>query len=96
LLNYLYGLTGIRLERCLLWVALGQIPGLFFYVFIGTLGQFGVQMVHGTRHLPFAHDYLLWGGGFLLTITTTVLLGLLSRRIMREVEAESADSVRKD
>ena len=27
LLNYLYGLTRVRLSRCLLWVALGQSPG---------------------------------------------------------------------
>ncbi len=88
LLNYLYGLTGMKLRKCLPWIAAGQIPGLFLYVFIGTLGQFGVQMAHGTRHLPFIHDYVVWGGGFAITVITTLLLGLLSRRIMREVEAE--------
>jgi uncharacterized membrane protein YdjX (TVP38/TMEM64 family) len=88
LLNYLYGLTGMKLRKCLPWIAVGQIPGLFLYVFVGTLGQFGVQMAHGTRRLPFTHDYLIWGGGFVVTVVTTLLLGLLSRKIMREAEAE--------
>src|ERR1700751_237375 len=90
LLNYLYGLTQVRLSRCLLWVALGQGPGLFLYAFIGTLGQFGVDMARGTRK-PDLHDYLLWGTGFIVTIVTTYLLGRLARRIMGEAESEMSD-----
>lgn len=90
LLNYLYGLTRVRLSRCLVWVALGQSPGLFLYAFIGTLGQFGVDMARGTRN-PDLHDYLLWGSGFVVTIMTTCLLGRLARRIMGEVESEMSD-----
>jgi uncharacterized membrane protein YdjX (TVP38/TMEM64 family) len=87
LLNYLYGLTRVDLKKCLLWIALGQMPGLFFYSFIGTLGQFGIEMARGNRH-PIVHDYLVWGAGFVLTILTTYLLGRLARRIMDEVESE--------
>jgi uncharacterized membrane protein YdjX (TVP38/TMEM64 family) len=90
LLNYLYGLTRVRLSRCLLWVALGQTPGLFLYAFIGTLGQFGVDMARGTRRSDL-HDYLLWGTGFFVTIVTTYLLGRLARRIMGEAESEMSD-----
>jgi len=39
LLNYLYGLTRIRFRTCMLWVAIGQAPGLFLYAYVGTLGQ---------------------------------------------------------
>ena len=87
LLNYLYGLTRVPLSRCLCWVAMGQTPGLFLYVFIGTLGQFGIEMARGTKQ-PALHDYVVWGGGFILTICTTYLLGRLARRILTEVEAE--------
>ena len=90
LLNYLYGLTGVRLSRCLLWVALGQVPGLFLYAFIGTLGQFGVEMARGIR-TPSPRDYLLWGSGFIFTIVTTWMLGMVARRIMGEVESEIRD-----
>jgi len=90
LLNYLYGLTRVRQGKCLLWVALGQTPGLFLYSFIGTLGQFGVDMARGTRK-PDMHDYLLWGTGFVVTIGTTFLLGRLARKILGEVETEMSD-----
>jgi uncharacterized membrane protein YdjX (TVP38/TMEM64 family) len=90
LLNYLYGLTRVRLSRCLFWVALGQTPGLFLYTFIGTLGQFGVEVVRGMRR-PSPHDYMLWGGGFIATILTTWMLGMVARRIMGEVESEIRD-----
>jgi uncharacterized membrane protein YdjX (TVP38/TMEM64 family) len=90
LLNYLYGLTRVRLSRCLLWVALGQSPGLFLYAFVGTLGQFGVDMARGTRR-PDLHDYLLWGTGFIVTIATTFMLGRLARRIMGEADAEMSE-----
>jgi uncharacterized membrane protein YdjX (TVP38/TMEM64 family) len=87
LLNYLYGLTRVPIGRCLFWIALGQAPGLFLYVYIGTLGQFGVEMARGLKR-PLPHDYLLWGGGFVLTIGTTWLLARLARRIMREVDID--------
>ena len=90
LLNYLYGLTRVRLSRCLFWVALGQTPGLFLYALIGTLGQFGVEVVRGMRR-PSPHDYMLWGGGFIATILTTWMLGMVARRIMGEVESEIRD-----
>jgi uncharacterized membrane protein YdjX (TVP38/TMEM64 family) len=90
LLNYLYGLTRVRLGQCLLWVALGQTPGLFLYAFIGTLGQFGVDVARGTRR-PDTHDYLLWGTGFIVTTVTTYFLGRLARKIMDEVETEISD-----
>jgi uncharacterized membrane protein YdjX (TVP38/TMEM64 family) len=90
LLNYLYGLTRVRLGRCVFWIALGQIPGLFLYAFIGTLGQFGVDMARGTRR-PDLHDYLLWGTGFIVTIATTFLLGRLAHRILGEAKSEMSD-----
>src|ERR1051325_478154 len=39
LLNYLYGLTRIRFRPCILWVAIGQAPGLFLYAYVGTLDR---------------------------------------------------------
>ena len=35
LLNYLYGLTRVPVRTCVLWIALGQIPGMFLYAFLG-------------------------------------------------------------
>ena len=47
LMNYLYGLTRIRFRTCMLWVAIGQAPGLFLYAYLGTLGQLGLNLVRG-------------------------------------------------
>jgi len=91
LLNYLYSLTRVPIGRCLLWIALGQTPGLFLYTFVGTLGQFGVEMARGLKR-PVPNDYLLWGGGFILTMGTTWLLARLAKRIMREVGADMDDT----
>jgi uncharacterized membrane protein YdjX (TVP38/TMEM64 family) len=91
LLNYVYGLSRVRLSRCLLWIAIGQTPGRFLYAFIGTLGQFGIETVRGTRR-PFPHDYFVWGSGFVVTLLTIWLLGRLAKRILNEIESEMAGS----
>src|SRR5436190_18480338 len=62
LLNYLYGLTRIRFRICILWIAIGQAPGLFLYSYIGTLGQLGLNLLRGQTH-PKPVEYVIWGGG---------------------------------
>jgi uncharacterized membrane protein YdjX (TVP38/TMEM64 family) len=47
LMNYLYGLARIRLRTCLLWIAVGQAPGLFLYAYLGGLGQLGLRIARG-------------------------------------------------
>jgi uncharacterized membrane protein YdjX (TVP38/TMEM64 family) len=86
LLNYLYGITRIRFGPCLLWIALGQAPGLFLYAYLGTLAQFGIRHARdGTR--PEALETLLWIGGLLFTALVTVLLARLAMRLLAEVGA---------
>lgn len=88
LLNYLYGLTTIRFRTCMLWVAIGQAPGLFLYAYLGTLGQLGLNLVRG-KSQPRGIEYLLWGGGLLTSIIILVLLGRIALRLLQEAE-ESA------
>src|ERR1700694_2424255 len=57
LLNYLYGLTRIRFRTCMLWVAIGQAPGLFLYTYLGTLGQLGLNLLRGRTH-PRTIEYI--------------------------------------
>src|SRR5881296_2704613 len=63
LMNYLYGLTRIRFRTCMIWIAIGQAPGLFLYAYLGTLGQLGLRLVRGKTH-PHPAEYFLWLGGF--------------------------------
>ncbi len=85
LLNYLYGLTQIRFRTCMLWVAVGQAPGLFFYAYLGTLGQLGLNLVRGKSH-PRGVEYLVWGGGLFTSIIILVMLGRIALRLLQEAE----------
>jgi len=85
LLNYLYGLTTIKFRTCILWVAIGQAPGLFLYAYVGTLGQLGLNLMVGKTHPKFV-EYLTWGGGLVVAATILVLLGRISLRILQGVD----------
>lgn len=85
LLNYLYGLTRIRFRTCILWVAIGQAPGLFLYAYLGTLGQLGLNLVRGKSH-PRPIEYLIWGGGLLFSVVILMMLGRIALRLLREAE----------
>src|SRR5207244_13227156 len=70
LLNYFYGLTRIRFSTYMLWAAIGRIPGLFLYAYVGTLGQLGLRIMRG-KSQPLMVEYWTWGGAFL---TSALLL----------------------
>lgn len=85
LINYLYGITRIRFWECMLWVAVGQAPGLFLYVYLGTLAQLGIKLWSGENN-PAMIEYFKWGGGLLLTVVVTTALGRLALKMLREIE----------
>jgi uncharacterized membrane protein YdjX (TVP38/TMEM64 family) len=74
LLNYFYGLTRIQFATYMFWASIGRIPGLFFYAYIGTLGQFAVRIMRGGRY-PQNVEYWIWGGAFATTVLLVVVLG---------------------
>jgi uncharacterized membrane protein YdjX (TVP38/TMEM64 family) len=94
LLNYFYGLTPIRLRTYMLWASIGRLPGLFFYAYIGTLGQFAVRIMRG-RSYPRTVEYWMWGGAF---ITTVLLLVVLGRGAFQRIQSprRPPDATRKD
>jgi uncharacterized membrane protein YdjX (TVP38/TMEM64 family) len=87
LLNYLYGLTRIRFRTCMLWIAIGQAPGLFLYSYLGTLGQLGLNLARGRTH-PRAIEYWIWLGGFATAAVVLVVLGRIALRVLQEAERE--------
>ncbi|MGE5209185.1 MAG: TVP38/TMEM64 family protein [Alphaproteobacteria bacterium] len=74
LLNYFYGLTRIPFGTYMLWASIGRVPGLFFYAYIGTLGQFAVRIMR-SRSYPRVVEYWIWGGAFVTTVLLLVVLG---------------------
>ncbi len=91
LLNYFYGLTTIRFRTCILWVAIGQAPGLFLYAYVGTLGQLGLNLLRGKSH-PRLVEYWVWGGGLLMSVVILVLLGRISLRLLQEAEEKAVEN----
>ncbi len=88
LLNYLYGLTRIPFRAYMLWTSIGRAPGIFLYVYLGTLGQFGLNIMRGKIH-PRVVEYWTWGGAF---ITTALLFFLLTRIALRAIQRSPASS----
>src|SRR5947207_2525180 len=84
LVTYLYGLSRIPFGTYLLWVTIGRIPGLFLYVYLGTLGQFGMNLVQGKTH-PRVVEYWVWGGAFVVTALILFVLGRIALDVMEKV-----------
>jgi uncharacterized membrane protein YdjX (TVP38/TMEM64 family) len=90
LLNYIYGMTRIPLRQYLFWASLGRVPGLFLYVYIGTLGQLGLRIIRGKSY-PQMVEYWTWGGAL---VTTALLLFVLGRVALRAVRAENINDLK--
>ncbi len=84
-INYLYGITRIRFSTCILWIAIGQAPGMFLYAYLGTLAQLGIKLLRHQTH-PAAIEYVIWIGGLVLTLVVTTALGRLALKLLREVD----------
>lgn len=89
LLNYLYGLTPIRFGPYMFWTTVGRAPGLFLYTYLGTLGQFGLNLALGKTH-PRVVEYWMWGGAFVVTVLLFILLTRVALNVVRESNDPSA------
>jgi len=100
LLNYFYGITRIPFGSYMLWASLGRAPGIFLYVYAGTLGQLAVRIMRGKSY-PRMIEYWIWGGVF---VTTVLLLTVLGRMAYTAIQTShnptasqqeaNADSIR--
>ena len=82
LLNYLYGLTPIRFGPYMFWTTVGRAPGLFLYTYLGTLGQYGLNLALGRTH-PRLVEYWMWGGAFVITALLFILLTRVALNAVR-------------
>jgi uncharacterized membrane protein YdjX (TVP38/TMEM64 family) len=83
LFNYLYGITQVRFRDCMWWVALGRLPGIFLYAYLGTLGQLGIRILRGESE-PGLLEYVLWGGGLAVTVGVAAALGHTATKVIEE------------
>ena len=71
------------------------MPGIFFYAYIGTLGQLGVRILRGKIY-PRAVEYWIWGGAFMTTVLLLLVLGRVARRAIQTSSEPLADSPHTD
>ena len=83
LFNYCYGLTRLRFWPCMLWIALGWSPGMFFYTYLGRMGHFGYRMYQAGQR-PTLAQYGPWLAGLAASLAVTVLLARLALRLLRQ------------
>jgi uncharacterized membrane protein YdjX (TVP38/TMEM64 family) len=86
LINYFYGLTQVDFKTYMVWVSIGRAPGIFLYTYLGTLGQYGLNVAQGKTH-PREIEYWIWGGAF---VSTALLVVVLSRIAMRAIDHRNA------
>jgi len=92
LLNYFYGITRLPFWSCLGWIALGQMPGAFFYVYLGTVGQYGVQLIHEKSRFQLSESGL-WIAGLIAALGVTITLAKMSANLLKEID-ERASALR--
>jgi uncharacterized membrane protein YdjX (TVP38/TMEM64 family) len=85
LLNYLYGLTTIPFRTYMLWTSVGRAPGIFLYVYLGTLGQLGLNLIRGKSH-PRLVEYWSWGSAFVTAVLLFFLLGRIALRAIQKAQ----------
>jgi uncharacterized membrane protein YdjX (TVP38/TMEM64 family) len=82
--NYLYGLTGIRFWTCVLTSWLTMLPGTFLYVYLGYAGRTGLEATAGAEWARSPAEWAMLAVGLLATVTVTVYVTRLARRLLRE------------
>jgi uncharacterized membrane protein YdjX (TVP38/TMEM64 family) len=85
LINYFYGLTRIPFRTYMLWVLSGRAPGIFLYVYLGTLGQLGINLLRGKSH-PRVIEYWTWGGAFVISLLLFMVLSRIAKRAIEETQ----------
>jgi uncharacterized membrane protein YdjX (TVP38/TMEM64 family) len=88
LINYLYGATRMRFGVCMLWIAIGQVPGLFLYAYLGSMGRFSWKLWRegaGFRE----GAYWLWLAGLFLALALTIALARIAMRLLDEAQSRA-------
>ena len=99
LTSYLYGLTRIPFRTYMLWILIGRAPGVFLYVYLGTLGQLGLNLARG-KSQPRIIEYWTWGGTFVVSALLLLVLSRIAARVIGASEqsggSERANAARQN
>jgi len=86
--NYFFAVTNIKLLPYVLATAIGMIPGIILYVYIGAIGQ---SIGQGS-----ALQWTLLAVGLVSTVLVAWIVGRRAKRILLETQTHTADSAENE
>lgn len=92
LLNYLLGLTTVRMSSYVLANLIGMLPGTFLYVYIGATASDALKASSGGLGI---WDLILRIAGLLATVAVVVLVTRTARKALAQAEQESIEAFPK-
>jgi len=93
-LNYLLGLTRVRLRDFVLGSWIGMLPGTALYVYIGSLVTTASELASGSRPSTGLAGHALLALGLAATLAVTVLLTRIARRSLGSALAKASSEER--
>ncbi len=84
LLNYAYGLTGVKFSHYTLASWVGMMPGTLMYVYIGSLFGSIAEVASGSTPSGGIAQLLLQGLGLLATIAVSVYITKLAKKALKQ------------
>jgi uncharacterized membrane protein YdjX (TVP38/TMEM64 family) len=82
LLNYSFGLTGVSLRDYVLGSAIGMLPPMFMFVFVGTTATNVAAIVNGELSLG-DYDMLIGGFGILVIAVAVLFITRMARKALK-------------
>ena len=79
--NYFYGITSVSFPAYVLVSAIGMIPGVLLYAYLGAIGQAGVSGGTSQHNI---WQYVLLAVGLLATIAVAILVSRIARAALKK------------
>ncbi len=83
-LNYLLALSRLRLSHFAAATLLGMLPITTLQVYLGSLVRDATELLQGGGSLPQSQSVILLSLGGVVTVTTLILLGRITRRALQQ------------
>jgi len=90
LLNYMLGLTGVKLRDFVLASATGMLPGTLLYVYFGSTVQTAAKLTSSSTTSSGPWGQVFFWGGLVATAIVTVVVTRVARRALADELADAA------
>ena len=93
LLNYMLGLTGVKLRDYVLASATGMLPGTLLYVYFGSTVQTAAKLTSSSTTASGPWGQVFFWGGLVATAIVTVVVTRVARRALADELGEAAPAL---